>query len=386
MKLLRERILGKLEASQQYPCISLLMRTHQQPRGYKSDRIRMKKLIAEMDRQLEQCAPARQARRLSRKMRNLVLTTDFRYLNKGLCLFVAGNVEEIQLLPREIEDRVVIGDVFAIKEILIDLHNNIDVFMVVISDDCTRVLTNTNGPFTELAGEHGFPLWREEGPGMTERIISSTLASYAWFPGRTRGPAVRAPLPGAYTPEENSVQLERSKQFFRIVDAALAKVMSDRARMILCGTPHQTALFESICSNGEKIFARVNGNFTKNAENELREMADEETEKFRLSQSEKAVNSVLAYDSAPKTAFGMEAVWQLAQQKQINRLIIEERFRFPAIVDREHLIIKKAPDLDRSQDATEELVKRAHFSGAEIFVCCNNALKDYGHIAARFGF
>lgn len=350
MNLLRQRTLGTLEAKRAFPCISISMRTHREPLGYRSDRIQLKKLLAELNERLEESVPVRQGRYLVCKVRELLATIDFGRLNQDICLFVAEDVEAVQFVRCASEDRVVIGDKFALRDVLLDAGSRIQAFMVVISEDRARVLSNSNGVFSELSGD--FALRREDSPGATERIVSSAIANNAWIPRRKRGQAGRAPLPGAYTADQNSAELERCKQFFRTVDGALTETLPTEAKIILTGAPHQTALFEGICSHKEKIIARVDGNFVKHNDSELRQIAQEELERYERANTEKALEELLSNRCAPNVAFGIHEVWQIAQQRPIVELFIEEQFRYPAIVDREHLIIQRGSESDF--DATGE--------------------------------
>lgn len=388
MKLMKRKILEKLEPIKQFPCVSLLMRTNRRPQGYRSDSIRLKKLIAEMEKRLEGAVPVRRARRLASKMKNLAATVDFRYLDCGLCLFVSENVEAIRYLPSEVEDRVVIGNEFALKEILIDLRNKICAVMLVVSDEGFRVMSNEDGLFCEVTQTYDDELRRADGPGSTERVISSSLANNAWFPGRTKGPVGRAPLPGAYVLEENSVQQERRRQFFRHVDSVFTKMLPADAKVILCGSPHQTALFEETCSNGKRIIAKVNGNFIRHSESELRAIAEEKVETIKHALTESALEELLDHGPAPEIGFGIKKIWQLAQQKPLAALFIEENFSFPATVHRKHGIVEASSTTDplKVMDATEELVKLAYSTGAQIYLCRSDRLKESGRIAARFNF
>jgi len=382
MNFLKQRTLGKLEATRAFPCISILMRTHKGPLGFRSDRIELKKLLAELDERLGRSCPVKKARRLAAKIRELVSKVDLGKLDQDLCLFVADDVEAVQLVRCASESRVVVGEEFALRDILLDVESRVHVVMVVVSDDRVRVLSNLDGVFSELSGD--FVLRRKDSPGATERVVSSALANNTWIPGRTRGPSGRAPLPGAYTADEDSVELEHCKQFFRTVNGALSDVLSANTKIVLTGAAHQTALFEELCSHKEKIIARVEGNFVKHSDGELRQTAKEQLEKFERASTQSALRNLCNHSFSSNVAFGIEEVWQVAQQKPIAELLIDERFRYPAIVDREHLIIERAEG--SSFDATEELVKMAHSAGAKIVPCRNRELEDYGHIAARFSF
>lgn len=388
MKLLIKQLIKSLTNINGYPRVSILLRTHTTLHGYQSDRIRIKNLISEAESRLRRLTSLRETRRLVRRLNRLTERIDFRYLDKGLCIFVSSDAEAVLHLTREIEDRVVIGDRFALKDLLIEMENGMDALMLVLCSDRARLLSNPNGVLTEAHGESDFPMLREDCPGATERVISSTLANNAWFPGRRRGPVGRAPLPGAYIAEENSVQQEHSRQFFRKVDEALASIIQPETKLILCGAPHQSTLFEDICVNAERIIARVDGNFMKHNLGELKTIFDEQIEQFRRAQTEQALESMVTHNDLAELAFGMEEVWQRAQQKPIDTLIIEDQFRFPALADREHLIIEESSkgEPDRIDDATDELVQLAYNAGAKIFLCRKDELEHYGRIAARFSY
>jgi hypothetical protein len=368
------------------------MSTNSSPIGYKSDQIRVRQLITEADNRLQKMLPPKKVKKLVNSLKRAVNKVDFRHLNKGLCLFVGDQVEEVQHLSKEVEDRLLIGNTFALKDVLVQDQNDLEYCMLILCDERARLIINRNSALREMQTKEGFPLNRDDGPGSTEKMISSTLANNAWFPGRTKGPSGRAPLPGAYTAEKNSVQLEHLKQFYREVDQELRKLTCDQPpKIILCGARHQIALFEEVTSREDQIIARIVGNFTKHTETQLHEFAMQQVEVYMSDIVQAAAEELLADAHYDTVVFGIEEIWQLAQQKPIETLVIEADFQFPAVVNRNHLIIEPAADDDDDEmafidDVTEELACIAHNAGAKIFLCRKDVLKDYGRIAARFSF
>src|SRR5690606_13397453 len=121
-------------------CITIIATTHRSKPDYLNDGLRLKNLIKEAEDRLVADTSKRNATNLVEKLNKLAAEIDHSQNLESLMLFVNGEVAEYTRLPIKVEDRVVIDDTFATRDLVRAMHLETHYYILVLSQEKVRLI------------------------------------------------------------------------------------------------------------------------------------------------------------------------------------------------------------------------------------------------------
>ncbi len=133
-------VLQKVKSIQDPCCITILLNTHRTLPDNEKDPILLKNLIKEAANRLPaECTDA-DAHSLIEKLHQLADSIDHRHNLESLALFVNKDVAEYARMPVRTENRVVIGDTFATRDLLRAMNEEKSYYVLVLGRDKARLI------------------------------------------------------------------------------------------------------------------------------------------------------------------------------------------------------------------------------------------------------
>jgi hypothetical protein len=133
-------------------CITIIATTHRTKPDYLNDGLRLKNLIKQAEDRLMADTSKRNAKSLVDKLNKLAAQIDHSKNLESLMLFVNDEIAEYTRLPIKVEDRVVIDDTFATRDLVRAMHLETNYFILVLSQDKIRLIEAMNDKIVQEIG------------------------------------------------------------------------------------------------------------------------------------------------------------------------------------------------------------------------------------------
>lgn len=339
-----------------YPAVSLLIPMHRTIPGNKQDPIRVKNLVTEAKKRLSQEFSNREVGPVLSNLDEVVAQIDYPHALDGLALFANQQGAYAFVLPFQPQERVVVDETFATRDLVMALNHLQRYWILTLSERPTRLYEGAGETLTEVCRE-GFPM---------QYVV----------PGSEPGELDRA---RTVHPDE------QRRQFFRQVDEALGKIISDDPLpMIVTGVERHLGLFQQVSKHTASIVATLKGSYEKASPHELAQQVWPLFREYQDRQRQQTLAELDAAVSAQRYVSTIGEVWRMAHEGRGSVLIVEENFHYPARVDQTGTILSPASDTtapDVIDDAVDEVIEAVIEKGGEARFVDDGALTQHQHIA-----
>lgn len=278
---------------------------------------------------------------------------DREHPGRGVAMFSGSDVAFVAPLDISVEPRFVVGDHFALTELVADTSREARARLLVLSLAKTRCIDITG----RNASEHhdaGFPI-EVEAPTREE------------------------------TPHRDFVldeqeHAEAVRFVFRAVDAALKTLHDADARpLVLMGAERDLAYWDEVSTSAAPVIGRVHGNYEWAGAAEIATLAAPSLELHQRGREQAAANEVREKLTSGAVC-GIADVWDAARSGRGHRLVVEDGYHFSGRLVDDRLVpaTAQAPD---AFDAVDEAVREQICHGGEVVVAGEGVLGDCGRIA-----
>lgn len=349
----------RLQSIRGYPLVSILLPTHRTSPDNRQDPIRVRNLVAEAKKRLLAESPQRDVALVLQRIEALADQIDYRYVLDGLALFACSDFAAKFHLPFTVKERVVIGEAFAMRDLVFALNRSARYWVLVLSEDSTRLYKGWRDSLIEVT-DGGFPI-RREGPGATE------------------------PMPDRFGTSLSAYEDERFRQFFRQVVAAFSAVTAeDELPAVVAGIERYLAYFNNVSQNLSRVVAALTGSHDKTSAHELAASAWPLIGNHLAQGRQAALDALGVAVGARQSASGIGEVWRLAQEGRGAVLLVEEDFHYPARLDPGGMTLIPVDDptaLDVMEDAVDDLIQTVLAKGGRVVFASNGSLAAHQRIA-----
>ncbi len=360
----------ELQAQRGNPSISITLPVYYaSPTDLQQTEIRLKNLLAQTEERLLKNHEARKIAPIMSRLHALADGVDVHRRAGGIAIFANPDFGRVMYLATPLEERVVIDDNFATREIVRALLTSPRYRVLSLTEESAQLYEGRRDRLRPIENGH-FPL--------------------------TRGiEGVETELTSTYGVEVSELQKAEQRDFSERVEDALKEVSDhDPLPLALVGVERTLASFDKAVAGDtdEKfnIIARMHGNYEKvgiaEMEGKLWPLVmpnlngDRERAKERL---EEAVG-------VDKAAFGLSKVWEHANTGRVDTLLVERDYHETArIVESEMpfgTLETGAQDDNKVSktlpDAVDEIVELVMKNSGDVVFVDPNELIEPGHIAA----
>lgn len=338
-------------------CITIIMNTHRNKQQYDLDRLQLKKLVSEAENRLFQFESEEKARFMSKRLKDLVSQVQFDRNLDCLILFVSENVSKYMHLPIHVENRVVIDNSFATRDLVRILQMKTNYYVLVFSEHKARLLE----AFDEtLIKEYGSPF----------PIENSDLYS-------TKATELK----------NADLQKHLLSEFYNRIDKAVNEIRNDNPKpVLLCSQAMNCAEYMKVADLKESIFSDfMKGNKLYMDANEI---IREAWQVVRIQQFEK--NRLRKYELDDALARGQyisdaNEIWRATAEGRIRTVFIEETLFRPARIDNNTITFVTEEERNNPgvvDDIYDEIIEATMNSGAEVVFLPKGELTEFNGIGA----
>lgn len=219
-----KEILEKIKNIESECCVTIVFNTHRNKPDIQKDAIMLKNMVAEAEERLYSNYDKKLALSISERLENLAGAMDHSHNLESMVVFVNEEMSEVAKLPIEVENRIVIGNTFAIRELIRALQLELAYFILVLTRDSARLIEAFNDAVLEEV-DNPFPVVNE-----TLYLTSAKALSKA---------------------KQKDQMIE---EFFNRVDKTLLKVVSEKPYLVvICTEERNFSHYMKIADRKEDI-------------------------------------------------------------------------------------------------------------------------------------
>ncbi|WP_371502283.1 chemotaxis protein [Kitasatospora sp. NBC_00374] len=359
-------VLRDLRAPRPYPAVSLTMPTHRREPDNAQDAVRLRNVLAEAVRRIDEDPQVSRQDRIDLKARleRAVGEVDLRHSLDGLVVLATTKEHQLWSLARPVPERVVLSDTFLTRNLVAAKAQARPYWVLAVAADRATLWSGVGEALREDRA-HGFPLQPEPldfDPERQERVGDQ---------------------PSTFSDEE-------TRRFLRTVDTALAAVLAAEPRPFhLVGLAQAVSLLEEVGTavNGASATVRKGGLVDGPARVLLQELAPA----AEALAAEQRLRVGKLFDEARGRklfAAGLDEVWEAVREGRVELVAVEEQFQATVRLADGHLApVQDDPgpgawEQGVREDIVDELVEAALDSRSEVVFLPVDTLAEHDRIAA----
>ncbi|MFH8976993.1 chemotaxis protein [Streptomyces sp. NPDC017890] len=351
-------ILAELRRPRPYPAVSVLTPTHRREPDNAQDSVRLRNVVAEAKKQLEDDPAVTRERRVevSRELDRALAEVDLTHAEDGLALFAAPGEHQVWTLARSVPERVVLSDTFLTRNLVAAQAAERPFWVLSVATDRVALWNGGAGRVVEDR-TGGFPLDRPPenfDPERQERIGDSP----------------------------STFRDEGTRRFLREADAAMGGVLRAHPRpLYVTGPQAALALLEEAGSAVRDAVLVPHGGLAHGTAEAVWQAVRPALDDEARGSVEAVARELEAARGRKDFAAGVDELWESARTGRVRLLAVEENFRVTVRDDGEHLIPADGDDLDAREDVVDEIVEQCLETGADVRFVPDGALGEADGIA-----
>jgi Bacterial archaeo-eukaryotic release factor family 3 len=330
-------LLTQLQRLRSYPSVTVLVNTTPRQPLNETERKTLETFVSATNRRLEGDVPLFVRRRVVERLEELVTEIVHDPASHALALCVSPDYSGVVRLGRAVEERVIVDDTFATRDLVADLNRTAHYRVITISDSKTRLLVGDRQRLLEERSE-GWPRERAEGQNTaawTKTVMQALQVEHQ-----------RHPLPTVVAGVERSV----------------------RRTLALAELP---------------AIGLVAGNHDRTGWSDLHSLSWPLVTDWLRADGKRAMEQLDGARSTRLYAGGVHELWPLAREGRIDLVVVEETYSVAARILGETLEPTndvEAPDV--VDDVVDELIEAVLRHGGKAVIVNDDHLADHQRIAA----
>ena len=343
-----DKTLKKLKDIKSDCCVTILLNTHRNSPQSKKDEIVLKDLVTETENRLKEECGDKTSEIISQKLQELASNIDARYNFESLALFVNRDIAEFIRMPVKVENRVVIGNSFATRELIRMLHKEVNYYVLVLSREKARLIEAVGNKEIEEI-HNGFPMEN-----------SYTIAGE-----------------GKLFKRETSLVLE----FFGNVNNQLDDVQHEkRLPVFICTDESNYSDYLKAANQKENISGLIEGNRDNEDPHNIVEAVWPTVEKWYKEKNQKLLSDLTKNAGKDDFETDFTEIWKAIIEGKGRVLYVKDGFVQPAKVDENNVVKPVMDDNANVDDIIDEMIEKNEQLGGETVFVSGDELKEYNDI------
>ncbi len=338
-------------------CVTIILNTHRTKPDNQKDPLALKNLIKEAEQRLSVDRNKKDVQGLIQRLTELEAKIDHSHNLESLILFVNEDIAEYTRLPIPVEDRVVIDQTFATRDLIRGLHLDSGYYVLVLSQQKVRLIEAFNDRVVaEIGGS--FPIENNQFYSTNKAELSNA------------------------TRQTNLVA-----EFFNRIDKEVNKVRKDNPLPVLiCTEESNYHEYLKVADEKQSIFGTF---LNQNRVDEKAQAIVEEAWKIvkehnvqrnnaRKVELQKAVSNGLFLSD-------VNDIWKAISEGRVQTLFVEQGLFQPAVIEDGLVTLVLTTDKDRKEvidDIYDEMIELNMKFGGDVVFLPKGELKDFNGFGA----
>lgn len=337
-------ILKRLKDTVSENCVTIILNTHRTSPDNKKDPLTLKNLIKDAKTRLLADESKRDANNLVQRLLDVEAKIDHSHNLESLILFVNEDIAEYTRLPISVEDRVIIDDTFATRDLIRSLHFNTNYYVLVLSKQKTRLIEALND---KVVAEIGKPF-----PFENTQFYSSNRAEQS---NATR-------------------QTNLVSEFFNRIDKEVNKIRKENPLPVLiCSEEANYHEYLKIADQKQSILdTYLNQNRVEVKAHHIVEEAWKIVQQYTIDKNHARKEELQKAVGSGRFLSDVNDIWKAISAGKVQTLFIEENLFQPGYMETDKITL--VPDQERNKkgvvdDIYDEMIEaNLAFGGDTVFL------------------
>ncbi|MBZ5858070.1 baeRF3 domain-containing protein [Flavihumibacter profundi] len=350
-------------------CISIIVPTHKTSPERRIDELAVTRAVKSATEYLNYKYPDTDTKPLLRSLEELVQEIDYTHNSEGIGLYVSPGFKLSVKYPFPIEEKVIVGESFEVRDLLYKQNFANPYFVLLLSEKGVHLLEGSWSQLSEITDKN-FPR------KYTEEYIYSKPSKPTSYSGYTHEKGFE---------KDKSELIEiRAKDFFREADELLKDYLIGETPLVVVGVEKELSWFEDISKHRQHIIKKIHGNYAHSNPKQIADIVwPEMLAHFEQKRNDLIKDFVEKLGTHLGTS-GIQDVWQAAKEGKALKLLVEKDYRCPGFTDKEgyHLYLRP-PEKTHNilADAVDDLIEMVLNKNGQVYFTENGSLSDYEKIA-----
>src|SRR5690554_1662547 len=302
--------INELKSIRADKCVTIIMTSHRSKPEYLNDDLRLKNLIKEVETRLTNDIGKRDADKLVKRVNELASKIDHSQNIESLILFVNEDVAEYLRLPIKVEDRVVIDQTFATRDLIRALHLETQYYIMVLSQENTRLI--------EAASDKSVREVRGEFPYKNKTFHTTNRAAHMIAQKQTNLTA----------------------EYFNVADKKMNEVRkANLMPVLLCGLEENNNLYLTVADDKDAIVpVRLDKGMINEPVHTIVEEAWKVMKEYVAEKNNKRKQDLKKAVGQNRFLSDTNEIWRAIHDGRIRTLFVEQGLFQPAILTEDNQI------------------------------------------------
>ncbi|MGP8216626.1 MAG: hypothetical protein ACLQQ4_13760 [Bacteroidia bacterium] len=358
---------GTIAKQDTNPYISIILPTHERYPHFNEDTQLLNSLLKKVENSLRLKYPETIALQMINKTSEVINNIEFYFhpRSKGLGIFVSPFSEKVIHFPFPVTEKIVVSDHFENRAIILAESYQLDYCVLTLNEKSVRLFKCKGMEMNEVKNNN-FP---------------AQFIDEFEEPKPSRGDSWDHSLKGM--DDKSTIMEERVEAFLRTVDRKISSYMGAETKLILSGGKKNIADFEKISRHSNKIIAIVPGNYDYNEQKTFSDLVWTQVMNYLKEENEKIFTQFVEATGTGLAVYGIENVWEAAQEGKGLALLVEKDFSQPAFLGNNKFKLFLHPPVTEHKivtDSVNDLIEIVLEKGGKVVFMENGDLKDFRNI------
>ncbi len=336
--------LKRLKNTVSESCVTIILNTHRTSPDNKKDPLTLKNLIKDAETRLFADETKKDAQHIVQRLLDVESQIDHSHNLESLILFVNEDIAEYMRLPISVEDRVIIDNSFATRDLMRSLHYNTNYYVLVLSKQKTRLIEAFND---KVVAEIGKPF-----PFENNQFYSSNVA------------------------EQSNAARQTSlvAEYFNRIDKEVNKIRKEKPLSVLiCSDEANYHEYLKVADQKQSIFdTYLNQNRVEAKAHHIVEEAWKIVQKYTIDKNHARKEELSKAVGSGKFLSDVNDIWRAISEGKVQTLFIEENLFQPGYMEADKITL--VADAERNKkgvvdDIYDEMIEaNMTFGGDVVFL------------------
>lgn len=338
------------EAVSLYPSVSIIMSFEPKMKSKRELSVSLNNSVVKAEQELLENFDLEMAMLVIQKLNSIIKDLDYSTHKKSIAIYVSSAFEKILYLDMEVEERVIVDNSFAIRELIESKKEIHQYLLLVLNEKESKMYFDNN-----------------------ENLLQ-VFASRAEFIE-----------PGDNQPGDNG-ELGLFEKYLRHIDAVLDIIISSfKAPLFVLGNKRIIEQFKNITKHASSIIQYVEDGNENTSPQELKMVMHPLINNWpKVKKENLRLQLKNAFDEK-KVVTGIEDVFRKAMRHQGHLLLVEKNYKYPAGYSTDKELIDKAmqsySQFSYIQDAVDDIIEKVLEENGDVEFVDKEVLIGYDHIA-----
>ncbi len=362
-------VLEELQENKKTPCVSIIIPTHKKSLERTTDRLELNAAVEKAKTLLisKYGTNGNGSLEVLERLGTITTNVDYAHNDLGLGFFISPNFEKIIKFPFQVEEKIIVGDRFEIRDILYLSEYLMEYYLLSINEQGATFFKGSGENIEEIK-DINFPIKYEDDYEYMHTSI-----------GSSNGYALKS------TEKDKSIIEEtRLITHLKNTDKKLAEYLGKDIPLLIAGATKEISYFMNATTHKKYISGKISGSYDHYNRQQLVFHAFEQIKKYQEKEEENVLSRLNIATGKRLVAIGVQEVWAAAKDGKGLVLLVEKDYACPGFINSYTLDLLKHPIGKKHKiitDAIDHIMEMVLEKNGKVIIMNNGKLKNYDGVA-----